>query len=238
VGVKWILLLMASVPALGQQLSPQRLWLTGRFDEAKQVLVSRQSSAPDSGLDSMAADFELERGNYAEANALLRRARPYSRIEALDKALGQIYRVRGRPEAREIFEKALPLARKGWPVQWVAANVGLARARLSLGDPDAAAAEQARDAAKGLWGNNSIPVLDALDALGMARLAQSRHEEAEQILNATLQVRISLYGAQHFKVGESFLHLARVEAACGDPDKAIVLADRALENLPQDFHRP
>ena len=136
--------------------------------------------------------------------------------------------------AVEVFAKAQRQARSDAPKsarEWNRAEVGTALAYLGSGQPEPAkkAAASALEAAEALWGTDSIPALDAVDALGLSELALGRHAEAAEALGQSLHVRRKLYGADHPKVVASLLHGALVYAHLGRKDDALSFLSTALQ---------
>jgi tetratricopeptide (TPR) repeat protein len=280
--------MMLAVPAFSQarlwgRPSLEQMWLKGAFAETEKMFAFDREHASTPSLDLWQGEFEIERGNYREANALLLRfdaraqgsgadvaARWLARLrlaqgelqDAEKRALkgvkwdgtrveklrinnphqlltlGEIYYARGRyVEANALFQKSVLAAGKVWASQRVYAMIGQARVKLALNDAAGAAAraQEAEDAAKKEWDRGSIPVLEALDTLGMSHLANGEFADAEYLVSLVLQARVGIYGQTHVKVAQSYLHLARISAARGQTGKAIALADRALKTYHEIF---
>lgn len=281
----WIVAGLAAACAWGQQhtIDPRTAWLKGDFALAVSELAAISQSAVAS---RMAGEFEIERGNFPLAAALLKEAKAraygdtgvwaerrraglacvmgdYATAQkiALDhikwdgrtvaklkvtspillNVLGEIYLRRGSHDlATDLFERSIREAGKAWSHERVIARLGIARARLQAGDLAAAhsAAAEAHEQARLEWGEFSIPALDAKDTLALVLLARGDLDQAETLVSVAAATRENLYGAVHLKVGESYLHVARVLAAKHDMANALKAADHAVEIHQQVLPRP
>ena len=84
-------------------------------------------------------------------------------------------------------------------------------------------------AAEREWGAGSIPALDSLDALGLVQISQGEFQGAQDSLLRSRKWREELYGPDHPKVADSYIHCALFCAAQGQPDDAVRLLERGLQ---------
>jgi tetratricopeptide (TPR) repeat protein len=145
-----------------------------------------------------------------------------------------------RHQAAAIFEKAAQRAKRTPDPdldEWIRAVNGLARCSLATGSPADALAfgERALEIADKRWGRGSIPALDTLDTLGMVDLAQSKLDDAERLFGQILKAREAMYGPEHVKVAESYMHAALCRSAKRDHAGAIEFGTRALDMYQHIF---
>jgi len=149
--------------------------------------------------------------------------------------LGEVFLARGQyTGSLPIFEDACARAKKDWSLQsleWVRARNDVAIANLRMGQTASARAsiEQAFATASREWGPDSLPAIDALDILGLVLVAESKFQEADDALSRTRGLRERIYGVEHPKVADSYLHAAILAAAQHDNDAAIRFLNRSLQ---------
>ena len=259
-------------------------WVQGRFAEAVENFNRmRPSVAPLMGEQFLEweAEFEIERGRYGVAAALLREAKKVrtgdAQFEMVEKrqarlywtvgqfadaektalngrkwngkdiqklkisapmslvTIGEVYLARGKnAEGVTILAEACKRSKKDWSLnalEWIRAQDDIAVAALRTGQMAAAveSAEQAFTTAGHEWGATSIPAMDALDTIGLVRIAESKFQEADAALSLSRKFRETLYGPEHPKVADSYLHAGLLNMAQRANDAAIQFATQSLQ---------
>jgi hypothetical protein len=149
--------------------------------------------------------------------------------------IGEVYLARGvDTPAAALFAEASKNAKKTWSLdglEWIRAQIDLATLNLRTGQVAIAAhaAELAFATASQEWGAQSIPAMDALDMIGVVRTAESKFSDAETALSQSRAFRERLYGSEHPKVADSYLHVALLRNAQHDQGAAVQLATRSAE---------
>jgi tetratricopeptide (TPR) repeat protein len=107
VALRIALLFAAALPALCQgwgRLESQVPWLQGRFLDAKRIFAVRRTQVPflarPMEMDLWEGEMEMERGDYAQANTLLRRSRDVDH-EVTDRRLARLRFLQGEIQAAE-----------------------------------------------------------------------------------------------------------------------------------------
>jgi tetratricopeptide (TPR) repeat protein len=149
--------------------------------------------------------------------------------------IGEVYLAQGRyDEALAIFEKATLRAKKNWDSdgpEWVRAQINIARSKVASGRVADAYpnAEQAMSKAEKEWGSRGPLALDALETLGRISLAQARLSDAENAFAQVSELRKAVYGLDHLKVAETYMHLAELHLAQHDYQRAVKLGNQGLQ---------
>jgi hypothetical protein len=220
----------------------------GRYGLAASLLRdAKYGRGPDYSPDTLQkrlARLYLSAGQFAEAErtALYGRRWDGKDIRKLESkatmnlvTLGEIYLARGNDDlAAGLLSEAAKHAKKNWSLdalEWIRAQNDLAAVSLRRGQVGVAeeTAEQALATAIHEWGAQSIPAMDALDTMGVVRIAESKFDDAATALSQSRVFRESLYGARHPKVADSYLHAALLHAAQHDQEAAVQFALRSLE---------
>ncbi len=149
--------------------------------------------------------------------------------------LGEVALARGDfGAAIAVLEKARSMSGKAsslYGPEWVRASNDIAIADIGLSSAQAASEVEtsALASAEREWGAGSIPALDSLDALGVVQISQGEFQDAQDSLLRSRKWREELYGTNHPKVADSYIHCALFCAAQGQRDDAVRLLERGLQ---------
>jgi tetratricopeptide (TPR) repeat protein len=258
-----------------------RPWLQGRFEDAAQMFARMRSALPNVPQQLIwEAEFDIERGTFSTAAALLKQARDSETFDSAGLAerrlarlsfsigrfadaqrialegrrwdgkntdvlkrysamalvtLGEVALARGEPAiAASILGLARDKAKNASSIdglEWARSQIDLALAQHALGSPQVAlqTATAALVGSEREWGPSSLPVADALDAIGTIQIALSDFSSAESSLARSRARREVIYGSEHPKVAQSYLHLAHLRAAQHEMAEALTLTRRAVQ---------
>ncbi|MGO9010564.1 MAG: tetratricopeptide repeat protein [Bryobacteraceae bacterium] len=146
--------------------------------------------------------------------------------------LGEIALARGNcATAASILERARDWAKETSKLDRIRAIDDIAAVDLALGSVQAASevATSALSAAEREWGTASIPAMDSLDTFGLVQISQGAFQDARDSLLRSRKWREELYGTNHPKVADSYIHCALFCAAQGQRDDAVRLLERGLQ---------
>ncbi len=218
-----------------------------RFGVAASLInEAKRIGTPDTAdlADKRLARLFLCIGRFAEAQKIAMGGRQWDgrdirRLKVSSAAhlvtLGEVFLARGSfLQALTILEKARDRAKNVSSLdglEWIRAQNDIAVANLGLGSVQAASqvVSLALSEAEREWGAGSLPAVDTLDATGCVRLAESKFQAAEVLFSRSRASRAALYGAEHPKLADSYMHAALLSAAQRDYAGAVRLADRSLE---------
>jgi tetratricopeptide (TPR) repeat protein len=209
------------------------------INEAKKIETTDSEGLPERRL----ARLLLSVGRFSEAQktALSGRrwdgdVRTLKLTSAMDLVtIGEVYLAKGRySEAITILGKGRDAAKNTSTLdglEWVRAQNYIALADLNLGQLQAASqvAHLTLSAAEHEWGAPDIPAMDALDIIGLIKIAENDLSNADGSLTQSRRWREALYGARHPKVAASYMHAALLSAAQGNGMEAVRLTSQAME---------
>lgn len=89
--------------------------------------------------------------------------------------------------------------------------------------------QRARSLAGELFGNRDLRYAIATANLGYLLIRLDHHDEAEQLLEEALDIRLAVLGEEHNAVGATLAWMAKLRLAQGQADRALQLADEALD---------